>query len=185
MTKAVTLADWQAMKDRIHQYLGIAGDYAASRGLTLFPEAENLVLVMIDYHGKALRLEPSAAEAWQKMDSAATKDGIELLPFSGFRSYKYQLDLFKELLAAGNQLDEILKKLAAPGYSEHHTGRALDICAEGFKPTSEDFETSDAFQWLSKHAGDYGFHMSYPRDNKYGFIYEPWHWAYVREDELS
>ena len=26
-------------------------------------------------------------------------------------------------------------------------------------------------------AGDFGFSMTYPRDNPWGISYEPWHWA--------
>ena len=66
---------------------------------------------------------------------------------------------------------------AAPGYSEHHTGRAVDIATPGSRPLTEEFEDSAAFHWLNENAADFGFSMSYPRDNRYGFIYEPWHWA--------
>ena len=45
----------------------------------------------------------------------------------------------------------------------------------------EDFENTGAFDWLSRRASQFGFHLSYPRDNPHGVIYEPWHWAW-RED---
>ena len=31
--------------------------------------------------------------------------------------------------------------------------------------------------WLTRNGGEFGFSMTYPRDNEHGFIYEPWHWA--------
>ena len=72
---------------------------------------------------------------------------------------------------------EIFNVLAHPGYSEHHTGRALDIHTPDSALLEEDFEHTDAFRWMKKNAKKYGFFMSYPRDNKYGMIYEPWHWC--------
>ena len=74
-------------------------------------------------------------------------------------------------------IEEILKVSAAPGYSQHHTGGAADIASPGSRPLTEDFETSAAFGWLVEHAAEYEFSMTYPRDNAYGFIYEPWHWS--------
>ena len=31
---------------------------------------------------------------------------------------------------------------------------------------------------LIANAGDFGFVMSYPRDNPHGIVYEPWHWRF-------
>ncbi|MDE4963702.1 D-alanyl-D-alanine carboxypeptidase family protein, partial [Francisella tularensis] len=28
----------------------------------------------------------------------------------------------------------------------------------------------------------YGFKLSFPCNNEYGFIYEPWHWCYHNEN---
>ena len=39
-------------------------------------------------------------------------------------------------------------------------------------------ELSDGFAWLSHSAHQFGFSLSYPRDNPLGFIYEPWHWCF-------
>ncbi|WP_338924995.1 D-alanyl-D-alanine carboxypeptidase family protein (plasmid) [Pseudomonas silesiensis] len=41
------------------------------------------------------------------------------------------------------------------------------------------FEETDAFAWLTKHAGSFGFEMSYPKGNARGFNYEPWHWRFT------
>jgi len=75
-------------------------------------------------------------------------------------------------------MDEILRVSAAPGYSEHHSGRALDLTTPGFAPVEEEFERSDAFAWLRRRAADFRFRLSYPRDNVHGIAYEPWHWCF-------
>ena len=67
---------------------------------------------------------------------------------------------------------------AAPGYSEHHTGRAVDLTTPGTPPLLEAFERTAAFAWLERHAARFGFVMTYPRNNPLGVIYEPWHWTF-------
>ena len=76
-------------------------------------------------------------------------------------------------------VEQILAVNAAPGYSEHHGGYALDIGTPGEPPAEESFEATDAFAWLARHAPAHGFAMSYPRDNLHGIVYEPWHWRFV------
>ena len=76
-------------------------------------------------------------------------------------------------------MPEILTVNAAPGYSEHHSGLALDLGAPGEPPAQESFERTATFAWLTQKACTYGFAMSYPRDNPYGIVYEPWHWRYA------
>lgn len=75
-------------------------------------------------------------------------------------------------------MQQILEVSAAPGFSEHHTGRALDLTTPGGPVLEEPFEHTDAFAWLSESAGSFGFHLSYPRGNSHGIAYEPWHWAW-------
>ena len=87
-----------------------------------------------------------------------------------------KLHRFERKRARGQSVEEILHVNAAPGYSEHHSGRALDIGTPGEPPAEESFEHTSAFAWLTRHAGDFGFVMSYPRANPHGIVYEPWHW---------
>jgi D-alanyl-D-alanine carboxypeptidase len=123
------------------------------------------------------RLTPRTAREWTAMQSAAADEGVTLLIVSGFRSIDYQARLIRKKLNAGQSVSEILTVNAAPGHSEHHTGRAIDIATPGSRPLTEEFEDSAAFRWLEKNAAKYGFSMSYPRNNRAGFVYEPWHWA--------
>jgi D-alanyl-D-alanine carboxypeptidase len=161
----------------LHEELGIPADYGAHRGLPSFAEAERLVEVGPNLVGRMQRLTPAAAACWQLMVEAAGGDGIRLLIVSGYRSFEYQAELIRKKLAAGQAIADILEVNAAPGFSEHHSGRAVDIATPGSRPLTEEFEESPAFTWLTAHAGRFGFSMSYPRDNPQGFIYEPWHWA--------
>lgn len=87
-------------------------------------------------------------------------------------------------LALGQTIDAVLRVNAAPGYSEHHSGRAIDIGTAGYAPVEQEFEHSPAFAWLAKNAAAHGFDLSYPRGNPHALAYEPWHWCW-RGDEAE
>lgn len=161
----------------LHRELGIPADYAVDRRLPFFPEARELMDVGPNLVGRMQRLAPRAAEQWCKMTAAAEGDGLRLLLVSGFRSFDYQAELIRKKLARGELITDILKVNAAPGFSQHHTGLAVDVASPGSRPLTEEFEHSDAFRWLVENAAGFGFSMTYPRDNPWGFIYEPWHWS--------
>ena len=116
--------------------------------------------------------------AWYEIRNAAESDGIRLQVVSAYRSVDYQVSIIERKRLAGQSIKEILKVSAAPGYSEHHSGSALDIGCPGSPPLEECFETTAAFEWLTENAVDYGFRLSYPRNNRHGIGYEPWHWRY-------
>lgn len=165
----------------LHRRLGIPADYARSRHLRLFREANipRLVLVGRDpTDRKAVRLAPRAAAAWRRMRDAAAADGITLIPLSGFRSVRRQTQLIRRKLATGRPLDDILRYVAAPGFSEHHTGRAIDIGDPEDVSVEESFARTRAYRWLRRRAGKFGFTMTYPRGNRHGIGYEPWHWCW-------
>lgn len=162
----------------IHRELGIPADYGPSRRLDPCEEARELVSIGPDLLGREQRLMPAAAAAWEKMRGAAERDGVQLQVVSAFRSVDYQRALIARKLDRGQSIADVLKVNAAPGYSEHHTGRALDLTAPDCPPLELGFEQTRAFAWLQKHAARHGFRLSYPRDNPHGIMYEPWHWAF-------
>lgn len=169
-----------ALQERLHA-LGLDADaYAERTGLALVAEPAALAFAGRDRYRRPLWLTCSAARGWWAMRAAAARDGVVLEAISGYRSHDYQLGIFERKRARGQRVEEILKVNAAPGYSEHHGGRALDIGTPGEPPAEASFEHTTAFAWLTRHAGDFGFVMSYPRDNPHGIVYEPWHWCFAR-----
>lgn len=160
----------------LHRALGIPADYPARR-LPFQREARRLVVAArAADDGKPVRLTPPAANAWKKMRAAAARDGIELLPISGFRSVARQARIIRGKLATGQSITAILRLVAAPGCSEHHTGRALDLGSPDHIGLDADFAKTPAFRWLKRQAAKYGFRLSYPRENPHGIAFEPWHW---------
>lgn len=162
----------------MHQCLGIPVDYAEATGLAFFAEPESLEIVGEDCFGRLLRLEPAAREAWDSMRMASAEEGIDLRPVSGFRSHYYQADLLRRKIRDGRALSELLTVNAAPGYSEHHSGRALDITTVDIPPLQTQFEDTGAFNWLQKNAEQFQFLLSYPKETSGIISYEPWHWCF-------
>lgn len=163
---------------RLHRELGIPDGYAARRGWPLQPEAGQLADAGPDCFGRPQRLHPDALRHWCRMREAAAADGVALHLVSAFRSVEYQCEVIRRKRDAGRDMDDILQVNALPGYSEHHTGCAVDLGTDDEPPLEESFEATEAFRWLGSHAARFGFHLSYPRDNAAGMAYEPWHWCY-------
>ncbi len=158
--------------------LNIPPQLLEQRGLLLQQEATELVLAETGEDGRQYLLTPASNSAWQAMKIAASQDGIALLMISAFRSIDRQTEIINDKLAEGQQLQDILLVCAPPGYSEHHTGRAIDIATPEDPELEISFDTTPAFAWLQNNAGRFGFHMSYPPGNSSGFQYEPWHWCF-------
>ncbi|AHB89485.1 D-alanyl-D-alanine carboxypeptidase DacC [Thermosynechococcus sp. NK55a] len=129
-----------------------------------------------------IKLRRAAAERFRAMVAAAQQEGVVLIPLSGFRSKQDQDYLFFEVKEQRAQrARERALVSAPPGYSEHHTGYAIDI-GDGTRPQThlkETFEDTPAFRWLGKNAARFSFELSFPRNNPQGVSYEPWHWRFV------
>ncbi len=162
----------------IHHELEIPADYALSRRLALQPEAIALVEIVGEPTDRQRHLAPPTARAWLALQAAAAAEGIELRLLSAFRSVAYQRGIVERKRARGLSWEEIFRLSAAPGYSEHHTGKAIDLGTPGSAPLEETFAESEAFRWLLRHAPDRGWRLSFPVDNSHGIAFEPWHWFF-------
>ena len=172
-----------ALRQRAGEVLASLGADPAlirRRGLPLFADARRLQCVGLGTDNRDKFLALPAAAAWLEMRAAAARDGVELLLISAFRSFEFQEALIRGKLARGRGIDEILTVNAPPGCSEHHSGRAVDIGARDTPALEEAFEHTAAYAWLDAQANSHGFHLSYPRGNRYGYLYEPWHWCYQK-----
>lgn len=136
--------------------------------------------------GSDLKLRKAAAEAFRDMSSAAQRAGVDLRVISAFRSKQEQEGLYFGVKEQRNQsATERAQVSAPPGYSEHHTGYAVDL-GDGKVPStnlSVDFEKTEASRWLRANANRYSFELSFPEGNPQGVSYEPWHWRFVGDPQ--
>ncbi|MEM7082839.1 MAG: M15 family metallopeptidase [Pseudomonadota bacterium] len=146
------------------------------RDLPLYADGTGLVVGDTSRRGIEHRLTPVAAQAWQSMKRSAAEDQVSLILISGFRSFARQFEIVRRRVEAGEAIDAVFRVLAPPGCSQHHSGRALDIGTLGCEPASHHFARTLAYDWLCRRAGEFGFVLSYPEGNRFGYAYEPWHW---------
>jgi hypothetical protein len=145
--------------------------------LALFPSTPPYMTQVDEY------LHQEAVAALKTMMEAAHADGVALFLVSGFRDLSTQALLFQNRTTEQGSAELAAKSVAPPGYSEHHTGYAIDL-ADGLG-NFLDFEKTPAFRWMTAHAQDYGFELSFPPNNPQGVDYEPWHWRFVRSPEAA
>jgi D-alanyl-D-alanine carboxypeptidase len=158
--------------------LGISNELIEARGLRECEEATNLELAEVGSDGRSHLLIPLAAEAWRSLKAATLADGIDIFIVSAFRSIDRQFEIVRQKLEAGVHIEKIITICAPPGFSEHHTGRAVDLSTPGTRALEIEFDQSIAFAWLMKHAAEFGYYLSYPVGNSWGYQYEPWHWCF-------
>jgi zinc D-Ala-D-Ala carboxypeptidase len=143
-----------------------------------FRDARELVSIGLDHHGREAFLHPLAARAWLRMTVEARHEGIALVLISAFRSIERQRQLVQRKLDQGQTWDDILRVNAYPGFSEHHTGCAVDIASPKCPHLVTEFELTNEFIWLAARGKDFDFYLSYPRGNASGVQFEPWHWLW-------
>ncbi len=148
---------------------------------------ERLSLTELD-NGQSVdsRIYPSL----QSMFDAMRADGVYPVVASGFRTAEKQQSLMDEKIAsfqsqgysAARAKEEAEKWVAIPGTSEHQLGSAVDINADGIHSAGY-----QVYEWLDKHAHEYGFIHRYPDDKTEitGISNEPWHYRYVGTDAAA
>lgn len=112
-----------------------------------------------------------------------TEIGKTINVVSGYRSPAFQAVIILINLANFNwSMAKTLKRLTLPGASEHGNPpkQALDVLPAFGVEKIDDFSKTDEYCWMRKNAKRFGFAMSYPKGNKYGVMFEPWHWRYEK-----
>jgi LAS superfamily LD-carboxypeptidase LdcB len=130
--------------------------------------------------GSNLMLHGQVFPFLEKMMQAAENDNVPLKVLSAYRSFGTQSALkasYKVTYGAGtaNQFS------AEQGYSEHQLGSTVDFTTPENGDNLGAFKATPQYNWLVRHAHEYGFVLSYPEGNEY-FQFEPWHWRFVGVD---
>jgi len=131
--------------------------------------------------GRQVQMRSDAAAALTDLLVHAGAMGVRIVPISGFRTIEYQARLFQKAIVKHGSEEAAARWVARPGFSEHHTGLAVDLGAEEYPAcdVATPFEETPAFRWLNENAARFGLELSYPRDNARGINYEPWHWRFM------
>ena len=97
---------------------------------------------------------------------------------SGYRSFAYQQELYEDELESTGEDSSTL--VAQAGYSEHHTGYAIDFTTYNGSSYS-DFDGTGDYEWIMENCYKYGFINRYPEGKESLTLIdnEPWHFRYV------
>ena len=142
------------------------------------------------YDGEVFLVEKEAARQFCKLQKAAAEIGIEILLSSAYRSVEKQRAIKEEFTKEYGE-DYAERFVAAPGYSEHHTGLALDFVAKiGDKwliENREIIERAGELQPIYDILPKYGFILRYlkGKEKTTGYPAEPWHIRYVGDPEIA
>lgn len=143
-----------------------------------------------NYYGESIRVERASFEAYQALQSALLAEGVDIELESCYRSVARQEDLWAEYEKAYG-LDYCRQYVAVPGFSEHHTGFAIDtnLIQKDDQAGEEEKQKERALLWEKVHAKlpEYGFILRYMegKDDITGYAYEPWHLRYVGSPDVA
>ena len=147
--------------------------------------------------GDEKKKKKKAYEAYCQLKEAVEKDlegyekgEVKFELDSAYRSVAAQQKIVDEFTEKYGE-DYVRKYVAVPGYSEHHTGLALDLY---FTIDGKDvYENEDLVQypdiWEAVHARlpEFGFILRFPESGEAitGYAYEPWHIRYLDSPEIA
>ena len=146
----------------------------------------NLGKVYNEYENNYYLVDKKIVKDLNNMLNVSKKENINLAIFSGYRNIQKQIQLvansIKKNINENKAYYTCFSTLAIPGFSEHHTGLAIDIYSDNdLSYDNLDFENTKAFSWLIDNSYKYGFILRYPKDkeNITKIKFEPWHFRYV------
>lgn len=119
-----------------------------------------------------------AQAAFDRMQSDAAEEDVNIYISSGFRSYDYQAGLYQRYVDKDGKA-EADRYSARAGHSEHQTGLAFDL-----NSIDDSFADTKEGEWVRRNCHKYGFIIRYPADKEAitGYKWEPWHIRYLGEE---
>ena len=144
----------------------------------------------IDFEGGTIKVEKEALEKFNELREALLEEGVDIELDSSYRSVKRQQEIWDQFMEEHGE--EYTKKyVAVPGYSEHHTGLAIDVCLKKdgkfIYDNDEMIAEKEIFAKVHAKLADYGFILRYleGKEDVTGYGYEPWHFRYIQDVEVA
>ena len=128
-----------------------------------------------------LSLRAPAERALEEMAQAARADGVTLLASSTYRSYEYQVGVYRRNVEQMGQAAAD-RESARPGASQHQLGTVVD-----FGLITDEFAQTKAGRWLNENAHRFGWSLSFPQgyEDVTGYRWECWHYRYLGREALA
>lgn len=137
-----------------------------------------------DIENKDILIERETLENYLLLKDFLKEKNIEIGIDNSYRTIEKQKEIYNEYkeLYGSDYRDKIV---AEPGFSEHHTGLAIDINIKVngvfLKDNVEQEKNAKYYEEIFKYLKDFGFILRYPKGKEKltGYQYEPWHIRYV------
>lgn len=117
---------------------------------------------------------------------AKLKKNYTIEGFSWDRTYDYQSNLYSNAVKTMGQIGADTQS-AKPGFSEHHTGFAVDYVVKGIGCAEMESTCASKaeYKWVNENAYLYGFIVRYTAENTdwTGYNAEYWHLRYIGKAE--
>jgi len=145
---------------------------------------DNLEEISTQYALKGMQLVKEAKDSFEELAKEARKEDLKIIAMSTYRSYDYQVNLYNQYVKKDGQKAADTYS-GRPGHSEHQTGLAVDVYNGVENYTN--FEKTEEYQWMQKHAHEYGFIVRFPKEKEKetGYEFESWHYRYVGKEIAS
>lgn len=148
------------------------------------------------------QVDSRIASDYEAFSAAATEAGFPLVVISAYRSVAAQQEVFStnvnslmssEGLSEADAIAKTKETITEPGYSEHHTGLAVDVVDQEWynnyssQVLDASYGSQPGAKWIAENAPKYGFIIRYPegQEDITGITYEPWHIRYVGKENAE
>ena len=144
-----------------------------------------------NFQGEEFQVERETLRHFESLRDDLLLQGIDIELDSTYRTIDGQIDVWEWFRNEGYSDEYCFSHLAIPGFSEHHTGLAIDIgiIKDGvfINDNDEMVAEKEIFAMIHERLADHGFILRYPpdRENSTGYSYEPWHFRYVGEEHAK
>lgn len=139
---------------------------------------------------ETIKVEKKALKNYWKLRDELAKENVIIVLDSAYRSVKEQKELWADFEKKYG-IDYVKKTVAVPGYSEHHTGLAIDIVIKKdgklIEENGDMIKERAIFAKVHKKLAKHGFILRYleGKDDITGYSYEPWHLRYVGKKDAK
>lgn len=147
-------------------------------------ESQITLVTSYDPWGDEVLIEETTLKQFEKLQAALLDRGLDIYLDSVYRSVDDQIALWNYFKQEYGE-DYCKQYVAVPGYSEHHTGLAVDVCITVDGEYNNDnnvmLAQADLFNEVHTLMPQFGFILRYPKGKEdiTGYSYEPWHLRYV------
>ena len=153
-------------------------------------EDEVEIVHMTNSLGDDVEVEKKAYDAYLKLKDALAEEGVFIDLDSAYRSVATQQQIAESFTERYGE-EYVKQYVAVPGFSEHHTGLALDLYLniDGVDVYMNEDMVQYPEIWAKIHAKlpEFGFILRYleGKEDITGYSYEPWHIRYIDNVELA